>query len=286
VTLAGTDPNGAFGGWIDATDVNGDGISDLVVTASCAPYDTTAQACGGGRMYVFTGGATGLSTTPLSTVSFVNYLQFHQGILAAVGDTNGDGFGDMARGVGSDSNSQTSPLEIWYGSASGFTTANMTTLSVGYVGDALAGLDYNGDGYADVASSFHRFRGYTSGYTIYLGGPNGVTSASGGGGGTTTDFCCALAPAGDVNGDVIGDLNVAQILTLSVNASDSVLCGGGICGGSITSPSSNSPAGFGVGDMNGDGFEDELMTLTGAYSIYFGSPTFGATPLTPDVTLQ
>ena len=94
-----------------AGDVNGDGFDDLVVGAKGVQTER-------GRAYVYLGGQSGLSPTPV-VLAGPGGVQGSFGISAAsAGDVNGDGFGDLvvgAKGVEDGAGS----AYVYFGSAGG-----------------------------------------------------------------------------------------------------------------------------------------------------------------------
>jgi hypothetical protein len=77
-----------------AGDVNGDGMSDVLVGAS--DYDN--GQLDEGRAYLYLGSAGGLSTAPVWTAESDD-VDSNYGIVASAGDVNGDGFGDAIVGA-------------------------------------------------------------------------------------------------------------------------------------------------------------------------------------------
>lgn len=179
--------NGGFGDCLTAPgDVNGDGFSDVLVGAPAYPVNGAPT----GRVFLFTGGPSGLSTTPAWTAdgSAAN-SQFGQSI-SGVGDVNGDGCADFV--VGAPQRSTTDALPgtafLFLGSR-----VNMSTNPVWAVsgeargarfGAAVMGVrDVNGDGFNDVLIGSPDLTVLEGGAKIggraylYLGIKDGVESA-------------------------------------------------------------------------------------------------------------
>ena len=240
-------------------DVNGDGYNDVL-------FGTAAE--GGGAPRLYTGSSNGL----------VNTAGIGNGIPAAAGDVNGDGIVDMI--VMGDKSST-----VYYGSTNGIYTNKSGSLSFGYNSVAngplhnpswgaqqyAAGVgDFNGDGYNDVVT--------TNG--IYFGSENGLSDLN------KISFNHAVTSAnaaGDVNGDGYADVvvvdskygnsyvlfggknkDLVSFSTIKGNGSVSGANGGfaiSTTQGSLqTADYSNA---VGVGDVNGDGLADVLITTYG-----------------------
>ncbi|UCG29914.1 MAG: FG-GAP repeat protein, partial [candidate division WOR-3 bacterium] len=136
-----------------AGDVNGDGYSDVVVSA--LNYDN-GQIDEGGA-FVYHGSATGLSLTPdWSAESDQEEAQYGTSVSVA-GDVNGDGYSDVIVGAYRYDNGQTDEGRafVYHGSGAGLSvipdwTAESNQVSARF-GYAVSGAgDVNGDGYSDV----------------------------------------------------------------------------------------------------------------------------------------
>jgi hypothetical protein len=126
-----------------AGDVNGDGLSDVVIGS--------ATFVNGGVALVYLGTAGGLASTPASLVANGPTLYFGQSV-AGAGDVNGDGYDDVvvANGV----NQVPGSLFLYLGSANGITTTQAFFANVGggYANVVAGAGDMNGDGFADFLS--------------------------------------------------------------------------------------------------------------------------------------
>ncbi len=155
VALPSPEAGAYFGAAIAAAgDVNGDGYADMVVGAS--------EAAGGGRAWVYFGGAAGV-TSP-SRVTLLPGADSRQAgfAVAGVGDVDGDGYADVAVGAPSAA-SQHGRVYVYRGASEAPLTAAPLALSQSppdlpgpganvRFGWALgmAG-DVDGDGFADLA---------------------------------------------------------------------------------------------------------------------------------------
>jgi hypothetical protein len=241
-----------FGNAIDTGDVDGDGFADLFVAAQGYTVPT-------GAAYVFkSSGAAGVATgdtTSAQTTLTGNVLACDPacpldefGATIAVGDTNGDGYADLAvSSLQSGEPAATNGAVYVFqsrgsqGIASGTYASAQTTLTgapeimgtediaAGF-GSSLAVADMNGDGYEDVvvgapmaASTNPTFYDYSTGavYVFDSGGTSGVASALYSSAnvvlnGLTPSFCCtgdqlgASLAAGDIDGDGYGDVVASE----------------------------------------------------------------------------
>jgi hypothetical protein len=137
---------GNFGTAMAGADVNGDGYDDLVVGG--------AAVGGGGRVFVYSGSATGLSTNPSFTYDGAQLANLGVSV-ANLGDTNKDGFADVIVGMNGYPNGQSfEAAAVFFGSASGLgntpqilqTDQNLRT---GF-GWPVSGGDIDGDGFDDA----------------------------------------------------------------------------------------------------------------------------------------
>ena len=277
-----------------AGDVNGDGYPDLVVGEAT-----------GNNAYVYLGGASGLSTTPATTLTGPAGSLYFGASVASAGDVNGDGYADVVVGDFG-ATSYEGIAYVYLGSASGLSTAPATTIprpgASGHFGASVASAgDVNGDGYADVLvgasgdpGNAYVYFGSMTGLdtTIFAILPNPAGSSA-----TGTEFGASVATAGDVNGDGYADFVVGA---WSGTGLAYLYVGSGSTAGISTSPlvTLTGPDGPGVffggsvasaGDMNGDGYADIVVGATGVSSntgrayVYFGSPS--GLPATPGITL-
>jgi hypothetical protein len=269
-TLTGPTGSRAFGiSAASAGDLNGDGYADLVVGST------------GGTLYIYLGGATGLSPTP---TTLTGPTDGSIGISeASAGDLNGDGYGDLV--VAPSGLDPSATAYVYFGSATGLSSTPMTlTGPAGGSSYSVAGAgDVNGDGYADVIVGAASDTSY-----VYLGGANGPspTPATTLTGPSGTFFGFAVAGAGDVNGDGFADVvvgtEVANIAYLYLGSATGL----GATPITLAPPSGSSNFGVsvaGAGDVNGDGYADLVVGDDQSHTayVYLGGATgLGSTPTT------
>ncbi|MFD8071823.1 FG-GAP repeat protein [Streptomyces sp. NPDC059718] len=214
---------------LTAGEVNGDGRVDLVVDG----YETTS-ANGWNANYYVPGSASGLVASAA--------VKLQAGVITAIGDVNGDSYGDIVIGVDWDATSgvpgsvKGGKVRIIYGNASGPGSATSISQETGNVpggsetGDSF-GLelhlgDVNGDGFQDLAVGapgedlgVYKDAGTV---TVLYGSPNGLNTTSGTqlfsqdtagvpGGNENYDGFGTEVHLDDVNGDGKADLTVDAI---------------------------------------------------------------------------
>jgi len=169
--LKGEDSYSAFGHSVrGAGDVNGDGISDLILGAPAVPWDRTLEE-GTGKSYVVFGSATGFPTAPeISALDGSNGFVL-EGIAVGdstgysvdgAGDVNGDGVDDLIIGASSTPVGSGTGFVV-YGSRLGFPAlvrlASLNGINGFFLrgipwepaGDSVSGAgDVNGDGIDDL----------------------------------------------------------------------------------------------------------------------------------------
>ncbi len=177
-TITGPDvASGAFGRAVEGVgDINGDGFGDVLVGA----YGMNGYA---GRAYVYTGGASGLSSSSLPLTG-PDVANSYFGESASAGDVNGDGFSDVVVGASgaSELNENAGRAYLYRGSAAGF-AAPIITIRGPDVANAYFGVsassDVNGDTFADVVVGALGVSGRAGRVYSYLGGALGLSAAFG-----------------------------------------------------------------------------------------------------------
>ncbi|MCB1164370.1 FG-GAP repeat protein, partial [bacterium] len=265
-----------------AGDVNGDGFSDLIVGS---PYfDDGPQNVGRARLYL--GSAAGPSTTPDWEVEGEGLYASFGDCVAAAGDVNGDGYGDVIVGADlyTDGETNEGAAFVFLGSAAGLGaspawTAEGNQPSSGFAYSVAGAGDVNGDGYGDVivgAPDYSDGESAEGAAFVYLGSPAGLSSTPAwsvesnrilGGLGLQ------VASAGDVNGDGFSDVLVVDFKFSGDQSYEGRvdLYLGSAAGLSTESSwhadgdenSAQLNRAASAGDVNGDGYSDVVVGVSG-----------------------
>lgn len=262
--LAPDGPGEGFG-WsaADAGDVDGDGVHDVVVGAP-------GRGGSAGAVYIFSGAADTRGDL-IRRVDSLNDVEAFGSAVSWLGDTDGDGFGDIVVGASSsdlsDPPSPTSNEGRVY-ILSGADGSALHTIDGAVIraqlGAGLGGVeDIDGDGVRDVAvgspgaSRADVFSGATG---LHILGPLEPTERAASFG---TFF---TGPAGDTNADGTPDVYVGDF---SGGTGGHFYVYSGADGSVLHSISSTTPGvgfglgcGRGAGDVDGDGHDD---VISGSY---------------------
>jgi hypothetical protein len=283
-----------------AGDVNGDGYDDIILGAGFYHDGETDE----GAAFVFLGSPNGPSLTP-DWMAEGNQVGAQFGAcVQAAGDVNGDGYADVVVGAWQYSHGQTAEgrAYVYCGSDTGLSDTP-AWIGEGDSNGAAYGYfcrgagDLNGDGYDDLAVGARRFSGNglsTEGRVyVYYGSANGLSTTPDwvqDGGRANGEFGSAVGPAGDVNGDGFGDLLVGAFRwddPLTDEGAAFVYLGSatGLSHTPIWVKEGDvSRASFGyhedrAGDVNGDGYDDIILSVpgwngnAGRALVYLGSPS-------------
>ncbi len=263
-----------------AGDVNGDGYSDVLISAYL--YDSGVQK-DNGIVSLYLGSSTGIDAQQQPARTFYGNDNDHMGSsIACAGDVNGDGYSDILLGAEYRDNGQFNEgaVFVYQGSKDGIIGDPISTLESnqvdGWFGTAISSAgDVNGDGYSDILIGCYTFDdGQTDeGHVfVYHGGADGTGTKD-----ATTltvnkssaQFGLSVAGAGDVDGDGYDDMIVGAPYYDNGGGNEGIamLYYGSLTG--ITANklmlTSNYANGYfggsvaGAGDVNGDGYDDVLV---------------------------
>ncbi|HRS79378.1 MAG TPA: FG-GAP-like repeat-containing protein [Spirochaetota bacterium] len=274
-----------FGGPLDIGDVNGDGYEDLAVGAP--QYNTNW-----GRAYIYHGASSGISASANQTLTGASGSHF--GGKLVIGDTNGDGYGELAVSAPTTTNGN---VYMFNGSGTGIGSTASKTLTGENSGDSfgfsLTLGDINGDGYGDLVASSPFYSSGTGRLYIFNGSSTGIDDVS-------TPLHIDAEAAGIYLGSsmTLGDVNRDGYLDLVYDApgftSGTFTMAGRVyvhhgtgtglnvtASQTLTGGATNMWFGFSValGDINGDGYDDLAAgtpypdTNTGIVNLFHGSST-------------
>ena len=250
-----------------AGDVTGDGLADLVVGA---PY---ADPAGGssGRATLLSG-ASGSIVLALEGTAGGDLAGC---AVAGVGDASGDGVPDLLVGArGHDAGGANAGRAFLVSGAVGAVLWSVDGTAGDNLGNAVCGLgDVDGDGLGDVAVAAWNAdpAGSNSGAVRVLSGATGALIRAHAGESTYDFFGSAVASAGDVDGDGVGDLVVgASWSDFAGSGAGSAYVYSGATGAQLLVLRGLAPgdafgaAVAGAGDVDGDGRADVAVGAPGA----------------------
>lgn len=254
-----------------APDLNGDGFPDIVIAAN--------------PVLVYFGGSAGFPAIPsrrISPPATAPVAGFGDNV-EAVGDINGDGFGDLVAAAGSS-------VFVYLGSKDGPAATPSFVLARGAASQISRGGDMNGDGYADFIVPFtNAATGFWSA-CVYFGSASFASSSECPEENTVTSFGYKSDFLGDVDGDGYSDVG-----HITVPPSFAVAILGG------TAPNVARRVGWSIawrngaqsigsaGDVNHDGKDDLIVGLQSPgvpeALVFLGRSTTGIVTTPADFTL-
>ncbi len=286
-------------------DVNGDGLSDVVLAAPAYGYADNPMHVG--KVFLHYGRREGPAAEAGWEVEGEEGGTWLGYAVSIAGDVNGDGYDDIVVGAPTYDGGEMDEgaVFVYAGSAEGLSITPTWRVegeqAYAEFGWAVDGAyDVNGDGYADVIIGARRYDGgAVNGGKAYLyyGSREGIGDTAA----WTVEgeqvggwLGSAVGGAGDVNGDGYGDLLVGEQYYDGeyLNEGRAYLYLGGEDGVSlqpdwvITGDQMNERLGFslsGGGDLNGDGYSDVVVGIPyydgekgedeGRVEVFYGSAT-------------
>lgn len=255
-------------------DFNGDGTEDFVVGFPFA--DSSVGGSGNIRIVNGANPSQGLqfTTGPVSTSQLGSAVQ-------GIGDFNNDGYADVLTNAPGEE--KIVLIRGGFTSWTGITGVSSETIT-GHQGlEITAAGDMNGDGFNDFVAGRSALNSNQGGFSVFWGNSDGTLT-------TRTDINSAVPGQqlgkevqgiGDVNGDGFSDVMIGGDGTYGA-----IYLGGSSFAGTPASvlniPNTYTIAGGGgIGDFNGDGFDDFALSFADANEtktyVVFGKGTLDAT---------
>ncbi|WP_328398494.1 VCBS repeat-containing protein [Streptomyces sp. NBC_00390] len=245
-----------FGHKVAAADLNRDGYSDLIVTAS---KEDTEQGDDAGTVVVVWGSASGLS----GGTTIKNPLALHGsyfGLSLAAGDFTGDGKPDLVIGAQGDSGNPPFKIRLIRGPfAKSGTTGSVTSYASPLEWPGLTAGRVNGDGKADLVVTGNKPESDDLGPAVYYQGSSSGLSKG------ATLRPGSVAAIGDLDGDGYGDIALGNAEEPEHEPSGSTGGELSIVHGTSTGPSATrrttltqNSAGVPGGSEHGDAFGQAL----------------------------
>jgi FG-GAP-like repeat/FG-GAP repeat len=262
-----------------AGDVNGDGFSDLLVSAAFYDYGFEDN----GVVWLFLGSAGGLSSEPDWSGSGGGEDHLFGFSIGTAGDVNADGYDDILVSALQYTNGQTDEGAVWLllGSAAGPVlppawSAEGNQVNARFGSAVGTAGDVNGDGYDDVligADAYDNGQLNEGCVYLYSGGPAGLSPTPTWVGEPNiagASFGNAVSTAGDVNADGYADVIIGARYAASPEPQEGrAYLYFGSASGLLAAPAwvyesdeSYAALGYAVGtagDLNGDGFSDVIV---------------------------
>jgi hypothetical protein len=262
-----------------AGDVNGDGLSDILV----GTQRYTLTYVNEGQALLYLGETEALSASADWTDQGSSDFAYYGYSVSTAGDVNGDGFSDVVVGAPTYDGGETNEgrVFVYHGSSGSFDHTQAWTFASDQAGAALgisvaSAGDVNGDGFGDVIVGAYRYTqtlASEGAALVFLGSDVGLEESADwivGGGQEGSYQGWSVASAGDVNGDGYADVIVGAPYFEDSEAQEGrATTYLGSESGLATSPewsvvSGQSAAFLGVsvasaGDVNGDGYSDVVV---------------------------
>jgi len=234
-TLTGEKTNSNFSRNSIMADFNADGFADVAIGSSTWEVDSDL-ACTEGKIYIFNGGAGGITSGNATTAQRIITGAYcdNLGSTLSAGDINSDGYADLVAGSSGARNIvpvQVGKVFLYYGGASGITQTTSAAAPVIFEGEDMSPInsnfggslivgDFDGDSFSDIGIGAANYpvagtANYGRAYMFY-GSAGGfapgtylaTATKSIATGTTSTTFFGGSMSAGDLNADGATDLAV------------------------------------------------------------------------------
>ncbi|MCK6524165.1 FG-GAP-like repeat-containing protein [Myxococcota bacterium] len=251
------------GGWEGMVeDLDNDGYPDLIF---CDYYSGSSYST---NSYIYWGSSGGYSSSDRTSLPTLGCYDVD------TADFNADGYTDLAFAHHYDGSAYSTSSYVYYGSASGYSTAYRSSLTT-YGSLEVAIGDFDGDSFEDVAfGGYHTGSWSSTAYTmIYYGSSLGLSSS-------VYDQLSTngahSVEAEDLDDDGYSDLVVPHYYNGSSHSTTSYVYYGSATGMSSSNRESMTtpvgPISVAIGDLNGDGLPD--LTFSGYYSGSWSSTAY------------